>query len=77
MKDAAIDPAVVQPGEASIAVEWNPMDRRFAAAAAALTQQGTEMAVGDQIDPGSSLVSFANLAEILKKMSVLLVIGRF
>ena len=75
MKDAAIDPAVVQPGEASIAVEWNPMDRRLAAAA--LAQQGTEMAVGDQIDPGSSVVSFANLAEILKKMSIFLVIGRF
>ena len=66
MKDAVIDP-VEQPGEPST---WNPMDRRFAAAAAPV-HQGIEKVVGVRIDPGSSVVPFANLAEILKEMPVL------
>ena len=57
MKDAVIDP-VGQPGEASTAVGWNLMDRRLAAAAALV--QGIGMVVGARIDPGSSVVPFAN-----------------
>lgn len=62
MKDAVIDP-VEKPGEASTAVGWNPMDRRFPVAAALM--QGIWTVVGAQIDPGSFVVPFANWAEIL------------
>ena len=68
MKDAVIDP-VEQPGEASTAVGWNPMDRRFPVAAALM--QGIWTVVGARIDPGSFVAPFANWAEILKEMPVL------
>ena len=74
MKDAVIDP-VPEPGQASTAVDLNPMDRRFPAPAALM--QGIEMVVGGQIDSGSFAEPFANSAEILKEMQcyqILLVI---
>ena len=68
MKDAVIDP-VPEPGQASTAVDSNPMDRRFPAPAALM--QGIGMVVGGQIEPGCSAEPFANLAEILKEIQSL------